>query len=85
MTKKKRAKGTGIKVDPKLQETCMIWYRNAKVIDIYTTNYSDICLLKRRGWEETTGKEAKDARPYLIFRIPRKSITIRSKPKARKK
>jgi hypothetical protein len=82
--KKTRSKGTTTPVVPKEQETAVAWYRGAKVVEIMTTCYSDICLLKRRGWVPETGKAAKEAEPYLIFKLPRKSITFRSKPKRRK-
>ncbi len=72
-------------VDKQVQETSICRYRGAKLWDIYTTNNSDICLLKRRGWEPVTGKEAEQALPYLIFRIPANKLTIRSKAKSRKK
>ena len=68
-------------VDTYVQETSICAYRNAKVWDIYTTNHSFICLMKRRGWEPVKGKDAKAALPYLIFRLPTRSLTIRSKPK----
>jgi hypothetical protein len=72
-------------VDTYVQETSICAYRNAKVWDIYTTNHSFICLMKRRGWEPVTGKKADAAKPYLIFRLPTNKLTIRSKPKAKKK
>ena len=68
-------------VDTFVQETSITAYRNAKVWDIYTTNNSFICLMKRRGWEPVKGAEAKAALPYLVFRLPTRSLTIRSKPK----
>jgi hypothetical protein len=78
MKKAKRSSGTPEKVDPKIQETAMGWYAKAKVVDIYTTAYSEICLLKRRGYVPVEGKDGEEAKPYLLFRVPRRAITIRS-------
>jgi hypothetical protein len=72
-------------VDTYVQETTICAYRNAKVWDIFTTNNSFICLMKRRGWEPEKGKDAKAALPYLIFRLPTSKLTIRSKPKKKVK
>jgi hypothetical protein len=71
--------GTTEKIDPKFQETGMNWYRGAKVVEIFTTSYSEICKLKKRGWEPETGKAAKAAEPYLVFRIPLRALTFRSR------
>lgn len=72
-------------VDKEVQETTICRYRNAKVWDVYTTNHSDICLFKKRGWEPLTGAVAKAALPYLVFRIPTNKLTIRSKAKKKVK
>jgi hypothetical protein len=66
-------------VPKRVQETSIAWYRGQKQVHVHTTNNSDICLLKRRGWEAVEGLEAEAALPYLIFRLPRRALTIRSK------
>lgn len=66
------------RVEPKFQETSVSWYAKAKMIDVYTTSHSEICLFKRRGWKPIDGKEGEQALPYLIFRIPRRALTLRS-------
>lgn len=66
-------------VGKRFQETSISWYRGQKQVAVHTTNNSDICLLRKRGWEEVGGAEGAAALPYLIFRIPRRALTIRSK------
>ncbi len=66
------------RVDPRFQETAINWYAKSKMIDVYTTSNSEACLLKRRGWKPVGGAEGEAAKPYLIFRIPRRALSIRS-------
>ena len=72
-------------VPKEVQETVLYWYRGQKMVKVHSTNNSDIKLLQRRGWEPMTGPEAEVALPYLIYVLPRRSITFRSKPKRKHK
>jgi hypothetical protein len=72
-------------VEKAVQETVMTRYRLDRTWNVYTTNHSDICLFKRRGWKPVEGKEAEAALPYLIFRIPLNKVSIRSNTKRKTK
>jgi len=67
-------------VPKEVQETVMYWYRGQRRVKIHSTCNSDIKLLQRRGWVPLEGAEAEVALPYLIFALPRTSITFRSNP-----
>lgn len=81
MVRKKAVRQTGTpeQVPKQDQETVICWYKGAKLVDVHSTSYTEICLLKRRGWHPLEGKDGSAAAPYLVFRLPRKAITIRSK------
>ena len=66
-------------VEREFQETAVVWYVYAKMIEVCTTDSSTIAMLEKRGWEAEGGKTGKDAEPYKVFRMPRRALTFRSR------